>query len=415
MSWVIYELNVLTVMATFQFGKDSEEMAYFIANEYDQCIRRGGDMIYGVPVLNGNVVGMAKIIAAAFERGKKMKGENFNLLAEIYPAAFDAYWMGAEMAPIPNPLLKPMGWQSTPPAPGAIMNIGPNPIDLAISTAKNKAEVEAIKALEDELKKQTITIPGVPPLSDITIPVYDTIIKLIKKEPVDTEIANHPIIKAGKEIVLKLKQVKKKKPSIGSQFKPSIKFPFPDLPKRQDIIKKAEDKLLDEAIKILEEQIVKPLEEVILTPIYAAIELAVSLADNIPNPKPTKEQIKKFVKDTKDGLIPDIQLSGIAIPKIPTKQELKDMIKDKTPTKEELKSMAYNIIKAQIPDIPYFNFIPPTIVFSKPTLLFLDPFVSLAKFHMLGTSGTMSVIAQYPPPAPPAPAILNWSCYNVNG
>ena len=415
MSWVIYELNVLTAMATFQFGKDSEEMAYFIANEYDQCIRRGGDMIYGVPILNGNVVGMAKVIKEAFEKGKKMKGENFNLLAEIYPAAFDAYWMGAEMAPIPNPLLKPGGWQSTPPAPGAIMNIGPNPTDLAISAAKNKAEVEAMKALEDELKKQTITIPGIPPLGDITIPVYDTVIKLIKKEKVDSEVANHPVIKAGKEIVLKLKEVKKKKPTIGAQFKPSIKFPFPELPKRQDIIKKAEDTLIDEAIKILEEQIVKPLEEIILTPIYAAIEAAVALADSIPNPKPTKEQIKKFVKDTKDGLEPDIELPGIAIPKIPTKKELKEMVKDKTPDEEELKSMAWDIIKAQIPDIPFFNFIPPTIVFTKPTLLFLDPFVSLAKFHMLGTSGTMSVIAQYPPPAPPAPAILNWSCYTVNG
>jgi hypothetical protein len=295
------------------------------------------------------------------------------------------------------------------------MNIGPNPIDLAVSAAIHKAEVEAMKALEDELKKQTITIPGIPPLGDITIPVYDTVIKLIKKEKVDSEVANHPVIKTGKEIILKSKQVKKKKPTIGAQFKPSIKFPFPELPKRQDIIKKAEDTLIDEAIKILEEQIVKPLEEIILTPIYAAIETAVALADSIPNPKPTKEQIKKFVKDTKDGLEPDIELPGIAIPKIPTKKELKEMVKDKTPDEEELKSMAWDIIKAQIPDIPFFNFIPPTIVFTKPTLLFLDPFVSLAKFHMLGTSGTMSVIAQYPPPAPPAPAILNWSCYTVNG
>jgi hypothetical protein len=35
--------------------------------------------------------------------------------------------------------------------------------------------------------------------------------------------------------------------------------------------------------------------------------------------------------------------------------------------------------------------------------------------HLLGTSGTMSVLAQYPPPAPPAPAILSWSGYTIIG
>jgi len=33
----------------------------------------------------------------------------------------------------------------------------------------------------------------------------------------------------------------------------------------------------------------------------------------------------------------------------------------------------------------------------------------------MGVSGTMSVIAQYPPPAPPAPAIITWSGYRVIG
>jgi hypothetical protein len=45
----------------------------------------------------------------------------------------------------------------------------------------------------------------------------------------------------------------------------------------------------------------------------------------------------------------------------------------------------------------------------------LDPFVNLAKFHLMGTSGNMSVLAQYTPPAPPAPAILNWTGYKVIG
>ena len=415
MSWILYQTNVLLAMATFQFAEDPDGIAEFIAKEYDSCIKRGGDMIYGVPVLNGNVSGMKKIISDAFKKGFESDGDNFNLLEEIYPTAFDAYWLGAEMAPIPNPLLTPGGWPSTPPAPGTISNIGPEPISMITSAAIHKAEVEVMKALVDELKKETITIPGIAPLPDITIPVYETIEKILKKEPVDKKIKDHPTIKAGKELIFKLKEAKKKKPSTGKQIKKAIKFPFPKLPKRKDLIKQAEDTAIEEATKIIEEQIVKPLEEIILTPIYAAIETAVTIADSIPNPKPTKVQIKKFVKDTIDGVVPDIDLPGISVPKIPTKPELKKMIKDKTPTKEQLKAMAWDMVKGLIPNIPLIWFVPPTLVFTPQTILFLNPFINLAKFHLTGVSGTMMVLAQYPPPAPPAPAIINWTGYKVVG
>ena len=164
----------------------------------------------------------------------------------------------------------------------------------------------------------------------------------------------------------------------------------------------------------MEKTIIKPIEETILTPIYAAIETAVNIADNLPK-KPTKEEIKKYVKDTIEGLIPDFDLPGLSIPKIPTKAELKALIKDKIPTKEELLAMAYDLIKDKIPEIPNIWFIPPTFVFSYPTNILLDPFVNIAKFHLIGVSGTMSVMAQYPPPAPPAPAIINWTGYKVIG
>jgi hypothetical protein len=313
------------------------------------------------------------------------------------------------MAPIPNFFLKPGGWPTTPPAPGAIQNIGPNPISLALSAAVIKALKEALKQVVDALKGETVNIP---PLGDI--PVYETVLKIIKKEKVDDRIKNHPVIKQAVEAYKKYEEAKKKKPSIGSQVKKAIKFPFPELPKRSEIIKKAEDKLMEEAIKVIEETIVKPIEEIILTPIHAAIEMAVEAAKDLPK-KPTKEEIKKFVKDTIDGLIPDIELPGISIPKIPTKQELKQMIKDMIPTKEQLKAMAYDMIKDKIPEIPNIWFIPPTFVFSYPTNILLDPFVNVAKFHLMGVSGTMSVMAQYPPPAPPAPAVINWSGYRVIG
>lgn len=410
MSWTLFKVNVLKSMVSFQFSKDMDSFADFYATEYDRCIKRGGDMIYGVPVMNGNVSGMADVIKRALKKGQDSDGENFNILKEIYPAAFDAYWLGAEMAPIPNPLLKPLGWQSTPPAPGAIMNIGPNPIMLASSAALHKAEVEALKSLEDALKSATITIS---PFGELN--VYETIQKILKKEPLDFEITNHPAIKSGKAIFQKSKTAKKKRPSIGSQLKKAIKFPFPELPKKKEIIEKAKQKLLDTAVEELKKQLIAAIEETILAPIQAAIQTAVALSNSIPSPKPTPTQIKKYIKDTINGVVPEISLSGISIPKIPTKDEFKKMIDDALPTKEELLAMAYDLIKDKIPNIPNIFFIPPTVKFSFQSNIMINPFVNVAKTHLMGVSGIMSVIAQYPPPAPPAPAVLNWTGYKIIG
>jgi ASC-1-like (ASCH) protein len=410
MSWTLFKVNVLKAMMSFQFAGDNEAFAEFYANEYHNCIQRGGDMIYGVPVMNGNVQGMIDVMKTALKKGQENGDENFNFLAEIYPAAFDAYWLGAEMAPLPNPLLKPGGWPSTPPAPGTIMNIGPNPIPMAVSAALHKAEVEALKAIEDKLKEQTINIP---PIGDVK--VYETVQKILKKQPVDKKVAEHPAVKAGKTIVLKVKQAKKKKPSIGSQAKKAIKIPLPELPKKKEIIEKAKNKLIEAAIEELKNQLIIPIEAAILAPIISIITAAIELAESIPNPKPTKAQIKKFVKDTIDGVKPEIELPGITIPTIPKKEEIKKQIEEQIPTKEELKAMAYDLIKDKIPKIPNIHFIPPTIAFSFGTNILLNPFVNMAQLHLLGVSGIMSVMAQYPPPAPPAPAVLNWSGYTIIG
>jgi hypothetical protein len=408
MSWTLYKANILLSAVTFRFRNDPDEAAYFIANEYHNCIQRGGDMIYGVPIINGNVTGMANVIKAAFKKGRESGDENFNLLQEIYPSAFDAYWLGAEMSPFPNPLLRPLGWQSTPPAPGAVANLGPNPISLASSVALNKALKEAAQVLVDELKKQTIEIGG------IFINVYETIIKILKKEPVADDIKNHPAIIAGKEVVEKYNEIKKKKPSIGSQFKMAIKFPFPELPKKKDLVEKAKKKLIDAAIEEIKKGLKAAAEEIIIQPIIQQIELAVALAEQIPK-KPTREELKKMVKNIIDGITPEINLPGIDLPKIPTKEEFKKMVEDAIPTKEELASMAFDAIKDKIPKIPNIWFVPPSLQFNPSSMIFLNPFVNLAKVHLIGTSGTMMVMAQYPPPAPPAPGILTWSGYNVIG
>lgn len=410
MSWTIFKINVLKSMVTFQFGKDSDSFAEFYANEYDKCMKRGGDMIYGVPVINGNVVGMANVIKRAFKKGQASGGENFNILQEICPAAFDAYWLGAEMSPLPNPLLRPLGWQSTPPAPSTILNIGPNPIALAKSIVLNAAEVAATKILVEALKEQIVNIAGVG-----NINVYDTIQKILKKEKIDEKISKHPAIIAGKLLVEKYNQAKKKKPSIGSQFKKSIKIPFPELPKRKKIIEKLTAKLLDEAMEQLKEQLIIPIEEIILAPIISYVQTVVEISNNIPNPKPTKEQIKQYLKDTINGVIPEIQLPNINIPKIPTKEEFQKMIDEKIPTKEELMATALELINGKIPNIPNIHFIRPTLQFSFQTNALINPFVNLAKTHLLGVGGVMTVMAQYPPPSPPAPAIINWNGYKIIG
>jgi hypothetical protein len=105
----------------------------------------------------------------------------------------------------------------------------------------------------------------------------------------------------------------------------------------------------------------------------------------------------------------------ISIPKIPNIKEIKKQIEEQIPTEEELRDLAEQIILDRLPNIPNIWFTLPTYVFSYPTNIFIGPFVNLAKFHLMGTSGNMSVLAQYTPPAPPAPAILNWTGYKVIG
>ena len=43
----------------------------------------------------------------------------------------------------------------------------------------------------------------------------------------------------------------------------------------------------------------------------------------------------------------------------------------------------------------------------------IDPFLQLAQIHLMGVGGNMMVTSQYTPPAPPAPAIINYTGYQV--
>lgn len=404
--WTIYRVNVLKALISGRYSKDSEKFANFIATEYDTCIKRGGDTIYGVPVINGNVKAMASVIKNAIDKGRSKPGSNFNLLQEICPAAFDAYWIGAEMSPFPNPIFKPLGWASTPPAPGTIQNLGPDMITLATNTAKNKALVEAIKVLIDEIKDKVINVPGI---GDIN--VYETAVKIEKGEKIQDRIQNNPIIKSAVELLKRFKEAKKKKPSIGAQFKKSLEIPFPELPDRQKIIKETKEKLLTKVVEQLIQRLSALILEQILEPYVSVIDQAVN-RDKRDN-KITKEQIKTWVKEQINGMIPSIELPDVPnLPKIPTKEQIEEEVNSKLPTKEQLKSIALAEVEKLMPDIPYFQFTPPSLKF-KFSNVFINPFINYAKQHLINTGGTMTVFSQYPLPAPPAPAIIVWSGYRV--
>lgn len=45
--------------------------------------------------------------------------------------------------------------------------------------------------------------------------------------------------------------------------------------------------------------------------------------------------------------------------------------------------------------------------------IFLNAFIASAKIHLTTVSGLYTVLAQYPPPAPPAPGVLNWTGYLI--
>lgn len=399
--WSLFKLNVLRALKSGRYGKDIESFANFYASEYDKCIKRGGDLLHGVPVINGNVVGMAGVIKRALEKGAKQNGENFNLLKEIFPAAVDAYWNGAEMAPIPNPLLRPAGWVATPPAPGAILNISPSPIALAQSAAKQAAIKAAVKGVVDSLKSQKINIPKIGEVN-----VGETIEKIKKGERVDNEIKNHPAVKAAKTIDAKYEQIKKMKPGTGMQFKPAIKIPFPELPKRMKLIEAARKQLQETAVKTLEQQYKNAAKEIIANALTSELSRQAPLVD--------QNAIKNYVKSKIEGQTPASPLPPeIPQPNIPTGEELEKQIKDKIPNPEELKSMAAFLILDKIPKIPNVFFIPPAKKFTPATNILVDPFVNLAKIHLLSTGGNIMVMAQYPPPAPPAPAVIQWTGYSV--
>jgi hypothetical protein len=403
--WAIYRANVLRALINRTYSSDTERFAEFIAKQYDACMRRGGDTIWGVPVANGNVKAMADVIKNALQKGLSNPQKNFNLLEEICPAAFEAYWMGAEMAAFPNPLFRPLGWSSTPPAPGTIQNIGPDINTVSTSVAKNKALVEALKLLVEELKGKTLDFPGYGEIN-----VYETAEKISNGEKIDDKVKKHPIVKAAVDLIKKLKEAKNKRPSTGSQIKKSIKIPFPELPDREKLIKETKEKLREQSEKKIIEELKRIIIEQIINQYVKQIKIVTDTIDSIQ--KPTKEEIKRWVKDEINGITSSIKLPDINLPKLPTKEEFEKNVNDSLPTKEQIKTRVDDMVEKSMPQIPYFQFVVPTYK-SSFSSVFINPFINYAKIHLANVGGTMIVTSLYSPVAPPAPAFINWTSYRV--
>ena len=114
MSWKQFENEVATQM---EVGfKTPDDFAKFFTNKYDECIKRGVDLVTLNTVLNGNKDFMYSMVQIA----------NLTSAAALTPALFDlyfnmlgdavvAYWTGAKLTTFFIPII---------PAPGTTMNIG---------------------------------------------------------------------------------------------------------------------------------------------------------------------------------------------------------------------------------------------------------------------------------------------------
>jgi hypothetical protein len=429
--WARYLKNVQRAVKSGRLTKN-EDIADFIASEYDKIVKTGGDRFYKVNVINGNKEAMSTALKNVLDKNSKKEGENIDL-SEDLTKVFDAYWIGAEYSPIPNPLLKPQGWAGTTSVdmPQCVI-LGPNFVAVASSAAKNKAKVEILKQLVDAFKSQTITITtpkdliekylkqtGVVLPDTITINVYDAAVRLLKKQSAIDEpkelsekIEKLPIIKKIKDLLKKLKEARAKKASAGTQLKKGKKKIKVKID-RKKIIKEALNKLIDQFVEKVEALIEEYLQKSIILNLIKSIETAIENLKEKPNPIPTRENIKTYVENTLKGIKEDLQ--GVEITGIPTKEEL-EQIKEKSKIeKEELKKQAKELVKGLVPKIPYIEFTKPSVSFINVNkIVWGGPFVRAANEYMQNVEGTVQVLAQCGgPTSPPTPMILRLKGYII--
>jgi len=114
MSWKLFKVNMLLYMNNPLGIATPVQFATKLAQEYDSCMRRGGQLIGKESVLAGNLPLMLSLITVAQAKAiTKTQPAKHDFLADVGKAV-EGYWTGATLQPFP---IYPI------PAPGSIQNI----------------------------------------------------------------------------------------------------------------------------------------------------------------------------------------------------------------------------------------------------------------------------------------------------
>lgn len=113
MSWELFKQNILIKANNPQSIQDIDTVAKLWADEYDACMKRGGDTINKVAIKKGNKEIMQQLFKAVLLKGQSTN-QPYDLVGEMGKGVL-AYWQGAILNEFPIPLI---------PAPGATANIG---------------------------------------------------------------------------------------------------------------------------------------------------------------------------------------------------------------------------------------------------------------------------------------------------
>jgi hypothetical protein len=113
MSWTIFKLELASKMENPNWDS-VEDYADFFVKKYDECVKRGFDIITKNTAIQGNTELMKSTLILALMQGTNSKSEDFyNQSLALYGKAIISYWVGVELGKIP-PLI---------PAPGTILNL----------------------------------------------------------------------------------------------------------------------------------------------------------------------------------------------------------------------------------------------------------------------------------------------------
>ena len=114
MSWNLFKVNMLLYMNNPLGIVTPVQFATKLAQEYDSCMRRGGQLIGKESVLAGNLPLMISLLGVAQAKAiTKTQPAKHDFLADVGKAV-EGYWTGATLQPFP---IYPI------PAPGSIQNL----------------------------------------------------------------------------------------------------------------------------------------------------------------------------------------------------------------------------------------------------------------------------------------------------